>query len=132
MRLGFALFRRLPRTLLKFGVFCWVRFLSCWTCLLALKAFSVAQITISQICSRFLSASSLDRKYTYRADHDPVSGKYIHKITFSQNFSDDVSCIMFDAVNNLRASLDQMTYAVAMRHNPGRDAESLRSLPLRR
>jgi hypothetical protein len=76
-----------------------------------------------------LSASSLDRKYTYRADHDPVSGKYIHKITFSQNFSDDVSCIMFDAVNNLRASLDQMTYAVAMRHNPGRDAESFAPFP---
>jgi hypothetical protein len=67
--------------------------------------------------------------YSYRVDHDPVTGQYIHKAVFSQDFSDDVSCIMFDAVNNLRASLDQMTYAIAGKHKPGRKPDNFAPFP---
>lgn len=70
-----------------------------------------------------------DKPYAYRVDHDPVSGKYLHKAIFSQEFSDDNSCIIFDAVNNLRASLDQMTYAIAGRHKPGRNPEDFAPFP---
>jgi len=76
-----------------------------------------------------IGSHALDKKYTYRAEHDSISGKYIHKIVFSSGFSDDISCIMFDAVNNLRASLDQMTYAVAMKHKPGRDPRAFHPFP---
>jgi len=62
-----------------------------------------------------------NKPYIYRADRDSKTGKYLHKIVFSESFSDDISCIMFDAINNLRAALDQMTFAVAGRFRGGDD-----------
>ena len=63
----------------------------------------------------------LDKPYTYRADRDPNTGKYLHKVVFSESFSDDISCIMFDAAINLRACLDQMTFAIASQFRGGGD-----------
>ncbi len=59
---------------------------------------------------------SPDKPYTHSVEHDLETGHYVHVLRFSESFSDDISCIMFDAVNNLRASLDQMTYAIAVKH----------------
>lgn len=57
--------------------------------------------------------------YAYSTELDSQTGHYLHVLTFSESFSDDTSCILFDAINNLRASLDQMTFAVAHRHRGG-------------
>jgi hypothetical protein len=57
-----------------------------------------------------------DKPYVYRVDKDAKTGKYVHKAVFSEDFSDDVSCIMFDAVNNLRACLDQIVNVIENRH----------------
>jgi len=70
-----------------------------------------------------------DKPYLQRTDHDPQSGKFIHKAIFDESFADDISCLFFDAVNNLRASLDQMTFAVAMKHRPSRDPEAFAPFP---
>lgn len=70
-----------------------------------------------------------DKPYTYRVDYDSQAGKYIHKAIFSEEFSDDISCIFFDAINNLRASLDQMTYIIAMRVRPARNPDDFAPFP---
>jgi hypothetical protein len=70
-----------------------------------------------------------DKPYTYRVDYDSETRKYIHKAIFSEAFSDDISCVFFDAINNLRASLDQMTFAIAMRHDPNRNPADFAPFP---
>jgi hypothetical protein len=55
------------------------------------------------------------KPYTYICENNG-NGTETHLYIFSQEFSDDISCIMFDAVNNLRAALDQMAFAVAVKH----------------
>jgi hypothetical protein len=55
------------------------------------------------------------KPYTYRCE-DNGNGFETHLYIFSPDFSDDISCIMFDAVNNLRAALDQMAYAIAFKY----------------
>jgi hypothetical protein len=47
---------------------------------------------------------------------DPDFGKHLLKAKFNTQVFEDMSCIMFDAVSNLRACLDQMTHAVADNH----------------
>jgi hypothetical protein len=71
---------------------------------------------ITELKSAAIQTFTRDKPYTYRVDYDSEAGKYIHKAIFSEEFSDDISCIMFDAINNLRACLDQMTYAIATKH----------------
>jgi hypothetical protein len=56
-----------------------------------------------------------DKQPAYIIEQDTETGDYLHKLRFGKTFSDDVSCIMFDAINNLRASLDQMTFAIAVK-----------------
>jgi hypothetical protein len=70
-----------------------------------------------------------DKPYTHAIERDSQTGDYLQVLIFSESFSDDISCIMFDAVNNLRACLDQMTYAIAMRHRPGRNADKFVPFP---
>jgi len=53
-----------------------------------------------------------NKPYAYSVDFDSDSAAYIHKFRFSEDFADDIACLMFDAINNLRATLDQMTYAI--------------------
>jgi hypothetical protein len=60
-----------------------------------------------------------DQPYSYVLDQDAKTGEYFHKLIRSQDFSGNISCIMFDAVNNLRACLDQMTFAIAVKHRGG-------------
>jgi hypothetical protein len=59
--------------------------------------------------------------YTYVLELDTKTDEFLHKLIRSEDFSDNISCIMFDAINNLRACLDQMTYAIAQRHRGGSD-----------
>ena len=63
------------------------------------------------------------KPYTYTVDVD--ADGITHKFKFSESFSDDISCIMFDAINNLRASLDHMTYAIAVNHCGRDDIQAL-------
>lgn len=51
--------------------------------------------------------------FAYKVDFDEKLKTYIHKVVFDEGFCEDLSCIMFDAVNNMRSSLDQMTFAIA-------------------
>jgi hypothetical protein len=51
--------------------------------------------------------------WTYIVDRQSQPGKIIHKIKFTQPLPEMLPCILFDAVNNLRAVLDQSGYAAA-------------------
>jgi hypothetical protein len=62
-----------------------------------------------------------DKPYRLVVEDDPHFGKHILKAKFSESFSEDISCIMFDAVNNLRSSLDQAAYAIATKHRGDSD-----------
>jgi hypothetical protein len=53
-------------------------------------------------------------KWTFAVDHDLQSGTDIYKIKFTRSLSENLPCILFDAVNNLRAVLDQAGYASAI------------------
>lgn len=55
--------------------------------------------------------------YTYIIESDSETGKDAHIVRFNTAFSDDLSCIMFDAINNLRSCLDQMTWAIQLKHS---------------
>lgn len=56
------------------------------------------------------------KPYTTVVEYDPGFGKHLLKARFIESVVEDVACIMFDAISNLRACLDQMTYAIALRH----------------
>jgi hypothetical protein len=58
-----------------------------------------------------------DKPYTYVIERDGQTGKDAHIVRFNTEFSDDLSCIMFDAVNNLRSCLDQLTWAIQVKHS---------------
>ena len=60
-----------------------------------------------------ISRSSPDEPYRYIVEKDVDGVRDVHKFKFSEQFSNDIACIMFDAVNNLRACLDQIAFAVA-------------------
>jgi hypothetical protein len=57
-----------------------------------------------------------DQPNAHVLEQDAKTGEYFHKLIRSEDFSDNISCIMFDAIGNLRACLDQMTYAIAVKH----------------
>ncbi len=51
----------------------------------------------------------------YDIDRDPHTGDEIHKIKFKDDSLEwEFPCIVFDAVNNLRACLDQTSYATCV------------------
>ena len=52
--------------------------------------------------------------WAHVVDKDSQPGKEIHKIEFLRPTPDTLPCILFDAVNNLRAVLDQAGYAAAV------------------
>jgi len=54
------------------------------------------------------------KPWTYIVDRQSKPGKIIHKIKFTQQLSEMLPCILFDAVNNLRAVLDQSGYAASI------------------
>src|SRR3977135_2243129 len=49
---------------------------------------------------------------TYRIEKRPDGNQ--HKIQFDRDFFEELSCIAFDAANNLRSALDQIAYATAV------------------
>jgi hypothetical protein len=51
--------------------------------------------------------------YTIFIDKECNSGKDTHKLRFAERLPDILPCVLFDAVNNLRAALDQAGYAAA-------------------
>lgn len=60
-----------------------------------------------------LQCFTADKPYVYVIEKHEDGVRDVHKLRFSADFSDDIACIMFDAVGNLRAALDQIAYAVA-------------------
>jgi hypothetical protein len=69
-----------------------------------------------------LHTSKVDQPYSYFLEEDSKTGEHVHKLRFSWDWSDNCSCVLFDAVNNLRACLDQMTYAISIKHRGPRPA----------
>jgi hypothetical protein len=63
-----------------------------------------------------INVSMPDKPYAYGVNVESDGITHTHKAIFSEDFSYDIGCVMFDAINNLRACLDQMTYAIAVRH----------------
>jgi len=63
-----------------------------------------------------INVSTPDKPYSYTVDVESDGTTQKHKFKFSESFSDDIACIMFDAINNLRSCLDQMTHAIARKH----------------
>jgi hypothetical protein len=65
-----------------------------------------------------LNAELLDfinsQPWAYVVDEESQPGTHIHKIKFTRQLSEMWPCILFDAVNNLRAVLDQVGYAAAV------------------
>jgi hypothetical protein len=56
------------------------------------------------------------RPYIAIVEYDPGFGKHVLKARFIESIVEDLACIMFDGLNNLRACLDQMTDAIAIRY----------------
>lgn len=60
---------------------------------------------------RQIIAFTDNNSWTYVVDLDADGFHQLHKIRFSRSLPDDLPSILFDAVSNLRASLDQCGYA---------------------
>lgn len=57
-----------------------------------------------------------EKSYVVLVEYDLGFGAHVLKARFAEALVEDLACIMFDAINNLRACLDHMTNAIAMRH----------------
>jgi hypothetical protein len=55
-----------------------------------------------------------NKPWTYFVDEEPQSGQHVYKIRLTEPVPNMLPCILFDAVNNLRAVLDQSGYASAL------------------
>jgi len=65
------------------------------------------------------SAFVNEKPWAYVVDIEPEPGKNIHKIDFNKDLPQILSVIAFDAVNNMRAVLDQIGYAAAVASGKG-------------
>jgi len=63
---------------------------------------------------RQIIAFTDNNTWTYVVDLDADGSHQLHKIRFSRSLPDDLPSILFDAVGNLRAALDQCGYACAV------------------
>jgi hypothetical protein len=54
-----------------------------------------------------------EQPWTYLIDAESQAPKLVHKIKFHKLPPADMACVLFDAVNNLRAALDQVGYSAA-------------------
>ena len=61
-----------------------------------------------------ITAFERDRDWSYVIEKNADGTKESHKIKFKKIFFDETPNIVFDAVNNLRAVLDQTAYAAAV------------------
>ena len=55
-----------------------------------------------------------EQPWTYLIDTESRAPKVVHKIKFHKLPPADMACVLFDAVNNLRAALDQIGYSAAI------------------
>jgi hypothetical protein len=61
-----------------------------------------------------INAFVREKPWTYLIDNESTPGQELHKIKFTQRLPEVLPCIVFDAVSNLRATLDQCGYASAV------------------
>jgi hypothetical protein len=64
---------------------------------------------LKQVVDQF----TLEQPWTYLIDAESQAPNLVHKIKFNKLPPADMACILFDAVNNLRATLDQIGYSAA-------------------
>jgi hypothetical protein len=55
-----------------------------------------------------------EKPWTRFVEHDPKLGRDLHKAKLTKEPPEILSCVLFDATNNLRAVLDQIGYASAV------------------
>ncbi len=63
-----------------------------------------------------VDAFKTGKPYAFVVEFDPNFGKHLLKAKFDIQIFEDMSCIIFDAVGNLRACLDQLSHTVALKH----------------
>ena len=61
-----------------------------------------------------LNAVTRNKPWAYDIERDLDGVTEVHKIKIAERFSDDLPCVVFDVVNNLRACLDQTSYAACI------------------
>jgi hypothetical protein len=61
-----------------------------------------------------IAAFTNEKPWSYLVEDDSDGTHKLHKIRFARRLPDDLPSILFDAVNNLRAVLDQCAYASAI------------------
>ncbi len=82
--------------------------------------FSSAKLTLSRAqhhindLDRQIIAFVDEHPWSYVVERDENTAQYAHKIRFERRLPSDLPSILFDAVNNLRAVLDQVAYASAI------------------
>jgi hypothetical protein len=58
-----------------------------------------------------------EEPWTYVIEPDPnTQQQYLHKLVFTARLTEDLPNILFDAANNLRSTLDQIAFAIAVKH----------------
>ena len=67
----------------------------------------------NEVLNRFIA----ERPWTRFIDKDPEFRRDLHKAKLTKEPPEILSCILFDATNNLRAVLDQIGYASAIAAN---------------
>ena len=63
-----------------------------------------------------IQAFAKDQPWSYIVEPDIQAQQYLHKIVFTARLTDDLPNILFDATNNLRSTLDQIAFAIAVKH----------------
>jgi hypothetical protein len=56
------------------------------------------------------------KPWTHLVENNVDGTKNLHKIKFTKRLPEDTSCMVFDAANNIRSVLDQMAFAIAVKH----------------
>jgi hypothetical protein len=69
-----------------------------------------AQYHIDDLNAKIVEFVS-NQPWSYRIDQDVPARQDLHKIKFERRLPSQLPCIVFDAVNNMRAVLDQAGYA---------------------
>jgi hypothetical protein len=65
---------------------------------------------LKEVVDRFTN----EHPWTYLIDAESQAPNFVHKYRFHKLPPADMACILFDAVNNLRAALDQIGYSAAI------------------
>jgi hypothetical protein len=63
-----------------------------------------------------ITSFSRDKPWAIVSEVDSDGVTDIFKVKFTKRFTEDIPHIVFDAANNLRSTLDQIAFAIAVRH----------------